>query len=222
MDQDGKRIPFGIPFLFSWPARGGVLDYVTDTSNARRAEPHLRAFLELVVTQSQAKNVHLIAHSLGNQPLIEVLNQIAQTAHPNVRFNQVILAAPDVEMTDLVNVAERVSALAKNITLYASSSDEAMYWSRKAHSGIPRAGDVPSDGPVVVNGIHTIDATDLSTDFFWANHSKYADDTYLLEDIGRLFREGVVPPHDRTPILARKRKKELWYWFFPKPRTPFG
>ena len=159
---------------------------------------------------------------MGNQPLIEVLNQIAQTAHPNVRYNQVILAAPDVEMTDLVNVAERVSALAKNVTLYASSSDEAMYWSRKAHSGIPRAGDVPSDGPVVVNGIHTIDATDLSTDFFWANHRKYADDTYLLEDIGRLFREGVVPPHDRTPILARKRKKELWYWFFPKPRTPFG
>jgi esterase/lipase superfamily enzyme len=219
----GKHVPFGLPFLFSWPTIGGIQDYVTDSKSARYSEGHLRDFLDLVVTKSQAKNVHLIAHSMGSELLLQVMKDIASAAHPNIKFNQVILAAPDVDKNDFIELAKRVKPIATNVTLYASSNDEAMIVSRAVHSGRPRAGDVPKEGPVVLKEVHTIDASELSTSIFWTpGHSKYAEDTLLLKDIGTLVRKGTVPPHDRTLTLGRIPVGEFWYWFFPRPKSPFG
>jgi esterase/lipase superfamily enzyme len=220
IDRAGKRIPFGMPFLFSWPARGGVLDYPTDSENAHFSEDNLRAFLDVVVQKSGAKNVHLIAHSMGNYPLIEVLAQIGAQAKPGIRFNQIVLAAPDIDRSRFLELAAKVRSAGKNITLYASSSDEALQLSKKAHSNLVRAGDVPRDGPVVFKGIDTIDVSDLGTAIFWSlNHSTYAEDTNLVEDLGKLLRQGLVPPHDRTKILGRRELGDYWYWVFPKPKA---
>lgn len=215
VDRNNSRIPFGMPFLFSWPARGGLLDYVTDKESAQLAESHLRSFLELVVTQSKAKHVHLVAHSMGNQPVLNVLTQIA-AVRPDIKFNQIVLAAPDVDRKQFAEIALRVQAVAQNVTLYASSRDEAMLVSRRLHSGLPRAGDVPSEGPVVVRGVDTIDVSGLSTELFTASHSKYAEDTLLLKEIGALLREGVRPPHDRTPVLRYTPMGAQEFWVYRK------
>ena len=215
IDRNNSRIPFGMPFLFSWPARGGLLDYVADKESAQLAESHLRSFLELVVTQSKAKYVHLIAHSMGNQPVLNVLTQIAAT-RPDIKFNQIVLAAPDVDRKQFSEIALRVQPVAQNVTLYASSRDEAMLASRRLHSGIPRAGDVPSEGPVVVRGVDTIDVSGLSTELFTASHSKYAEDTLLLKEIGALLRKGVRPPHDRTPVLRHTPMGAQEFWVYRK------
>jgi esterase/lipase superfamily enzyme len=215
VDRNHSRIPFGMPFLFSWPARGGLLDYVTDRESAELAETHLRTFLELVVTQSKAKHVHLIAHSMGSQPVLKVLAEFAAT-RPDIRFNQIVLAAPDVDRRQFLEIARRVRPAAENVTLYASSRDEAMLASRNLHSGLPRAGDVPADGPVVVRGVDTIDVSGLSTELFAASHNKYAEDMLLLKDIGALLRSGVRPPHDRTPVLRRTPVGEEEFWVYRK------
>ena len=210
-DRQSSRIPFAVPFVFSWPARGGLLDYVTDKESAQLAETHLRTFLEMVATQSGAKHIHLVAHSMGNQPLLNVLTRIAEM-RPDIRFGHIVLAAPDVDRKQFSEVAQRVRPLAESITLYASANDWAMTISRSIHSGFYRAGDVPPEGPVLVRGVDSIDVSALSTEFFSVSHSKYADDNQL---VGVLLRQSIRPPHVRTPVLRRKANGELEFWIYP-------
>src|SRR5215510_18237 len=74
----------------------------------------------------------------------------------------------------------------------------AMIW-----PSISRAGDVPPDGPIVTDGIDTIDVTAVSTKLFSLNHSGYADTNALLSDIQLLIQTGERPPDKRIPILQR-------------------
>jgi len=225
-----KRVPFGLPFLFSWPARGGTLgtvQYVTDTESAQFAEIHLRAFLDLVVKRSGAKKVHLISHSMGNQVLLNVIDKIIEEQNNDLHFDQIILAAPDVDRQKFITSAKHIAAtlsrsvtppgapLARNVTLYASSNDKALVLSRTIHGGIPRAGDVPSDGPIVEDGIDTIDVSAVSTDVFALNHSSYASSSSLLNDISLMVRNGLRPPDIRTPILRLTPVGASQYWYFP-------
>jgi hypothetical protein len=60
----------GAPFLYSWPSGGAFTSYVYDRDSSMQAEPYLREFIELVVTETGAKSVSLIAHSMGNLPLL--------------------------------------------------------------------------------------------------------------------------------------------------------
>jgi esterase/lipase superfamily enzyme len=64
---DGAHVQFGLPFAFSWPSKGSLSAYGADEDSARISVARLKPFLELVVKNSGAKNVHVIAHSMGNQ-----------------------------------------------------------------------------------------------------------------------------------------------------------
>ena len=63
----------GAAFLYSWPSGGGVAAYGYDRESATQSEPYLREFLALVLEQTDAKSVSVIAHSMGNLPLLNVL-----------------------------------------------------------------------------------------------------------------------------------------------------
>ncbi|MEQ1713112.1 MAG: alpha/beta hydrolase, partial [Hyphomicrobium sp.] len=147
----------GAPFLYSWPSGGAVASYTYDRESAGQSEPHLRQFLEMVVKETGAKSVSVIAHSMGNQPLLQVLKELKLQAPAGVVINQVISAAPDVDRDNFENVARTIQGFAKGVTLYAASNDRALIVSRRFHGGVPRAGDVPEQGPVVLPGVDTID-----------------------------------------------------------------
>src|SRR5690606_13976939 len=72
----------GAPFLYSWPSKGqlGLSDYSYDRESAGAAEPYFREFLELVVRETGAKSVSVIAHSMGNQLLLPVLRDMRRSA----------------------------------------------------------------------------------------------------------------------------------------------
>ncbi|MEO1544735.1 MAG: alpha/beta hydrolase [Pseudomonadota bacterium] len=71
----------GAPFLYSWPSGGTLQGYTYDRESAAQSEPHLRAFLDLVVKRTGAKKVSVIAHSMGNQPLLRVLQGLKNTSN---------------------------------------------------------------------------------------------------------------------------------------------
>ena len=87
----------GAAFLYSWPSGGAVASYTYDRESAQASEPYLRQFLDLVVKQTGAKSVSIIAHSMGNQPLLDVLKDMRSGGPQEVVINEVILAAPDVD-----------------------------------------------------------------------------------------------------------------------------
>lgn len=206
----------GAPFVYSWPSGGKVASYTYDRGSAEQAEPHLAEFLNLVVKESGAKSISLIAHSMGNELLLRVLERMRPVAPEGVVISQVILAAPDVDRDKFTNIAREIMNFAKGVTLYAASNDKALGYSARFWGGVPRAGDVPATGPLVVPGVDTIDVTSVSTDSLGLNHSGYAENNTLLNDIKLLIQTGERPPDKRIPILERMMTASgAPYWRYP-------
>jgi esterase/lipase superfamily enzyme len=208
---DGDK-PFGTAFLYSWPSKGAMLDYGYDADSARLATEHLGSFLQLVMENTGAKNVHLIAHSMGNRPLVNMLKDMAAKHSGDKRINEIILAAPDIDAGEFPKLVAQIGAIARGVTLYASSNDRAMLASRTVHGSALRAGDVSNLGPVVVAGIDSIDVSAINTDFLALNHSTYADTKELLDDIWRLMRTGQRPPDKRNLHLQVKGQAGKQFW----------
>ena len=206
----------GTAFLYSWPSGGAVASYTYDRESAQASEPYMRQFLDLVVKQTGAKSVSIIAHSMGNQPLLDVLKDIRSDGSEAVAINEVIFAAPDVDADNFANVAQRIEGVAKGVTLYAASNDRALIVSRNFWRN-PRAGDVPAAGPLIVPGIETIDVTAASTDSFALNHSGYAENNDLLQDIGKLILSGLRPPDERLQALKRTSSPKGDFWRYTAP-----
>jgi esterase/lipase superfamily enzyme len=205
----------GASFLYSWPSEAGFTGYGYDRESSEGAEPYLREYLELAVKETGAKSVSVIAHSMGNMPLLRVLQTLGPSLPPGVTLNQIILAAPDVDRNLFGNLAANIQKYGRGVTLYCSSNDRAMAAARRVAGGIPRAGDVPADGPIVLAGIDTIDVSQTSTDYLALNHSSYAEKGALLDDISRLLQTGDRPPERRLPALLRINTPKGDFWRYP-------
>jgi esterase/lipase superfamily enzyme len=208
----------GAPFLYSWPSKGALSsqDYSYDRESSGQAEPYLRQFLELVAHETGATSVSIIAHSMGSQLVLPVLRDLRYAAPPSVTISQVILAAPDVDRDAFENIAKEVAGVSRGVTVLAAGNDRALEISRRFWGGVPRAGDVPANGPIVVEGVDTIDVTAVSTLMFALNHSGFAERTALLSDIQQLIRTGLRPPDKRLPILELVKTAHGNYWRYPK------
>jgi esterase/lipase superfamily enzyme len=201
----------GAPFLYSWPSGGAVASYTYDRESAEASKRYMREFLDLVIKETGAKAVSIIAHSMGNKPLMDVLKDMKSSAPKGVVISQIILAAPDVDADTFSDLAQAINGLAKGVTLYAASNDRALIVSRNFW-GHFRAGDVPAEGPLVLPGIDTIDVTAAGTDTFAINHSGYAQNNELLKDIGELIETGKRPPEDRVLKPDRVTTDHGAYW----------
>lgn len=206
----------GAPFVYSWPSGGKVASYTYDRGSAEQAEPYLAEFLNLVIKESGAKSISLIAHSMGNELLLRVLERLRPSTPEGVTISQVIFAAPDVDRDKFMNIAREITNFAKGVTLYAASNDKALGYSARFWGGIPRAGDVPNGVPLIVPGVDSIDVSAVSTDSLGLNHSGYAENNALLNDIKLLLQTGERPPDKRVPSLQHLTTAEGGeYWRYP-------
>lgn len=205
----------GATFLYSWPSAGDFTGYGYDRESSEQAEPYLRDFLDMVMRDTGARSVSVIAHSMGNLPLLRVLQALGPKLPNDVRLNQIILAAPDVDRDVFQNLASAIKPYGRGVTMYCSSNDKAMQVARRVAGGIPRAGDIAADGPVVMEGIDTIDVSATSTEYLALNHSSYAESSALLNDIGLLLQTGERPPDARVPILQRVATPKGDFWRYP-------
>ena len=193
----------GVPFTYSWPSGGAVSSYGWDRESAEGARTYLRQYLDMVVKETGAKSISIIAHSMGNIALLDVLRDMNAMKPRGVVISQIILAAPDVSVDDFGELAKGIKGLASGVTLYASSNDRALQIARGVWRSY-RAGDVSPAGPTLAVGIETIDVTAASTDVFSLNHSGYAENNDLLKDVGALLEKGVHPPEARSEKLQPK------------------
>lgn len=206
----------GAPFVYSWPSGGGIASYTYDRESSAQAEPYFTDFLKMVTQKSGAKHVSVIAHSMGNQLVLRVLQDLQRTRPEGVEISQIIFAAPDVDRDSFETIASQLKDFATGgITLYAAANDRALGVSKRFYGGVPRAGDVPETGPLIVPGIDTIDATAVSMDSLGLHHSGYAESNALLQDIGLLIQTGERPPGKRVPILQQVTTEKGNYWRYP-------
>jgi esterase/lipase superfamily enzyme len=178
----------GVPTFYSWPSRGSAAAYTIDEQNIEWTQTNLRSFLEDFFTRSDAQNIYLIAHSMGNRALTRaVASLLADKPTLRNRLKEVILTAPDIDAEVFKrDIAPALAATGRSITLYASSKDLALVASKKIH-GYPRAGD-SGPGIIVVPGIETVDATRVDTSLI--GHSYFAEARSVVADMFYLIRDG--------------------------------
>lgn len=200
----------GAPILYSWPSRNTLLGYTEDEDTVQWTAFHLRAFLDELAQKSDATKVHLIAHSMGNRALTAALQIIAAKRQGDAppRYDQVVLAAPDIGADTMDLLAGEVRHLARRMTLYASDSDDALILSKYLHGG-SRAGGKDSF-LLIAPGIDTIDASAARTDFM--GHAYFDNSVNIITDIQKMFSTAASPEARR---LLPGYLHNLKYWIFP-------
>jgi esterase/lipase superfamily enzyme len=178
----------GIPVLFSWASRGGVLNYAYDQNSALVARSSFIDLIKMLNAEHGIKRVHVLAHSMGNLLVLDALKDQPKISDP-VRIAELMMAAPDVDRDYFVLNAPEIRKITTGMTLYASSVDKALVASREVAGGIPRAGDVPPQGPIVLPTMETIDVTAVGGETLGLNHDTFASSHPVLDDIGNLLTE---------------------------------
>lgn len=202
----------GAPVFFSWPSQAELAGYTVDENNVTWAVPHLKKFLKDIREQTNVKSLSIIAHSMGNRAVTSALKELhLEYKEDGKLFNQVILAAPDVDAEVFkTDIAPKIAQTANQVTLYASSKDRALVASKNVH-GYPRAGE-SGENLVVIDEIDTIDVTEIDTSLL--GHNYFGDSDSIVSDMYHVLHKG-QPPGER-PQLRESFVKSLKYWIFHK------
>jgi esterase/lipase superfamily enzyme len=205
----------GAPVLYSWPSRGGLLHYLYDRDSTLSSRLHFLELLKILQRDAGIENVHILAHSMGNMIVLDALSQAAHQPASQA-LAEIILAAPDVPTASFESWIATIRGFARGLTLYASSQDKALLASRKASAG-PRAGDVSSEGPIVLAGLDSIDVSAIGAEIFGLNHTVFASNRSLIDDIGRIINSGIRPVHVRSPQIRGMPPsvEPPRYWRYP-------
>lgn len=200
----------GVPMFYSWPSQADLFGYTTDRDNSLWTVSHLKEFLLKVARQSNAESINLIAHSMGNRAMGTALEEIAAEMQDETKlFNQVVLAAPDVDAVVFRDeIAPQIVRASKQVTLYASANDLALLASKNVN-GYPRAGDVRPE-VVIVPGVDTIDVSAIDTSLI--GHAYYGDNDSIICDIFTLLHQPT--PASQRQWLRSASGVEGMYWVF--------
>ncbi len=195
----------GAPILYSWPSRGSIFRYSADRENAEFSAQHLATFLDSVTAISGAKQVHVIAHSMGNRVLTLALERLALQGRDTL-INNMVLAAADVDAVRFdQQIAPRIRPLVRRMTVYVSGQDKALRASRILSSNL-RLGEASS--PIlVVNGTETIDASAIPVDLLGHGYIGSAD--AVIEDLLQVIN-GQAPPRPRLRALQSASGASYW------------
>ncbi|BAU55671.1 alpha/beta hydrolase [Mucilaginibacter gotjawali] len=201
----------GAPVVYSWPSRKSVFKYTADEATSTGYSiDNIIELIKAIRTETGAERVHLIAHSMGNRFLTDALRSLAdQGFTQQFQFNQIILAAPDIDAEVFVkHIAPKIAHAGKQVTLYTSAHDKALQLSTGIHGNIQRAGSAGKQ-LAVFPGIDTVDASQETTDFL--GHGYFAESKPLIHDIFAATRHG----HDPAARNLRRRVSgDRYYWDF--------
>lgn len=199
------RFP-GVPMFYSWPSRASLRHYPSDRNEIEYSKEHVKKFLLGVADNIQARRIHIIAHSMGGAA---VTRAIAEIEREDVVFDQIVLAAPDID-ADVFReqLMPRLARHGRRTTLYCSQRDLALHVSY-AFNDYPRAGD-SSRGIVVAQDLDTVDASAIDTDLL--GHSYYGDAVRLLDDVALLLQQNLPPASPQRHLRPMSAFQGAVYW----------
>jgi esterase/lipase superfamily enzyme len=200
------KVP-GATAFFSWPSRGSVAAYPADEASIEASEAAITDFLVDFAANCAAKKVHVIAHSMGNRGLLRALQRIAANAEMRgqVKFDQIFLAAPDVDRDLFLDLAHLYPQHAGRVTLYASDRDLPVHLSSKLHEAA-RAGYFKPY--TVAAGVDTVAVPDFDIDLL--GHGYFAQAEALLHDIYDLMRHNEAPGKRQRIEPAHEDGLNFW------------
>ncbi len=192
--------------VYSWPSLGGggilgIAEYLDDERRYEKSLPAFAKFLEAILlkggdTRGRGKRWAL-AHSMGNRVFLHGFAEFgrqkekAQQPIPRDLFNRIVLAAPDMEVSDFKTHTDYIHQFCSNpkpLMYFHATSNVAVNVSELEHLDT-RAGvtGVKSDN------LLTIDAKAAKSPLSELGHGYYASNDKMVELIAEYFFGDIDP-----------------------------
>jgi esterase/lipase superfamily enzyme len=180
-----------VPVLFTWASRGQLAQYVYDTNSATTARDELERTIRLVFA-SDAEQINIIAHSMGNWVTVEALRQIKISGQlPQMsKLGSVFLAAPDIDIDVFKSQMRRFGKPKKPFYIVLSKDDQALRASSFLAGGQSRLGADGNTAELAALGAVVIDLSDVKG-LDASNHDKFAQLAQLGPQLGTVLGRGV-------------------------------
>ena len=181
-----------VPVLFTWASRGQVADYVYDNNSATAARDDLEHVLRIVFA-SDADQINILAHSMGNWLTVETLRQIKISGRlpPKQKLGNIILASPDIDVDVFESEMRRFGKPQKPFYVVLSRDDKALQLSKFIAGGQERLGGEANIEKLAALGAVVIDMTDVAGADS-ANHGKYAQLAEVAPQLAEVLKHGVA------------------------------
>lgn len=209
--QIANELPFnGAVVCYSWPSQGGVEKYLLDGQVAQASVEPMAQFLETMVKSvPQGTKINIVVHSMGNRVVMRAMNRLPDNFAETKPFQNVVLAAPDVGVSEFRRLAPAIIEQSGRVTLYSGSGDVALVASEAVNQE-RRAGD--SREPLIMKGVETIDVSAVDTSFM--SHSYYGSNRAVLSDLFAVLKQNSSATQ-RKWLVSREFQGHQ-YWAFDK------
>lgn len=144
--------------LFTWPAGAGegfVEDKMlnkTYSDNAANARSSVLVFKNFLLDlQKNDIQVNLVVHSMGHQVALPALKYLAEAGQKKTLIHELVLNAPDFEVTEFRSFSKNLKKVADHTTLYCSQNDKAMLASKTFNNNARLGACAFVDGVDVIN-----------------------------------------------------------------------
>ncbi|HDR27397.1 MAG TPA: alpha/beta fold hydrolase [Rhodovulum sp.] len=181
------------PILFAWPSAASVTGYVADRDAITYSRDDLVRLLTIVTNSPDVGRITLFGHSMGAMLLAEALRQLRLTGRDRSieRLEDVVLAAPDIDIDVFRAQMEIIGRLDPPMTLLVAPDDRALRVSARLAGSRSRVGsrdvrDAQVQALAAVNGIRVIDISEVSAPDA-TRHSRFVE---LVTVFPRLRTEG--------------------------------
>lgn len=148
----------GPTFHFAWPSRGATLGYAADRDAALLARDGLEGMLD-DLRIAGAREIVLVAHSMGAQLTMEVVRQMALRGNRQTlaRLGGVVLMSPDIDPALFRAQAEDIGRLPQPFVIFVSRRDPALRLSARLTGHADRLGNIASIEEVAGLDVTVID-----------------------------------------------------------------
>ena len=181
----------GVPVLFTWASRGKLAAYVYDNNSATAARDDLEHTLRLLLA-SNADQVNILAHSMGNWVTVEALRQMKISGNLQYasKFGNVFLAAPDIDVDVFKSQMRRFGKPRKPYYIVLSKDDKALGFSKFIAGGENRVGADGNIEELEALGATVIDLTDVKGDDP-SNHDKFVQLATVAPELSAVLGQGI-------------------------------
>lgn len=157
------KIP-GIAVHYAWPSAGHPLGYAYDRDSALFARDGLEQLLKALAA-TPARDIILVAHSMGSLVTMEALRQIhlANDQRTISKLGGVILLSPDLDLDVFRAQATRIEPLPDPFLIFTSQRDRALAVSARITGQTARLGNLATVDDVADLDVTLIDLSNVET-----------------------------------------------------------
>jgi esterase/lipase superfamily enzyme len=158
-----------MPFLFAWPSAASVTGYVADRDAVLYSRDGLVRLLTIIASNRDIGRITIFGHSMGAMLVTEALRQLRLTGRDKAieRLEDVVLAAPDIDIDVFRAQLEVIGPLDPPMTLLVAPDDRALKVSARLAGSRSRVGTRNVQDPRVqelaaAHGVQHVDISKLT------------------------------------------------------------